>query len=96
MARVQDCAGSSGPAQSVKPMPTDYRIFLLTVWRDERAAEESDAALRFSLHDPRNGQRRGFGEPESLLAFLEVCLDAGNEGNPRGMDESAEQGGADR
>jgi hypothetical protein len=57
-------------------MPTHYRIFLLTVWRDASAATE-DAVLRFSLHDPRSDQRRGFSEAESLLAFLEARLDAG-------------------
>ncbi|HSN77197.1 MAG TPA: hypothetical protein VL334_19170 [Anaerolineae bacterium] len=57
------------------PLPTNYRIFLLTVWRDDSTAAEG-AALRFSLHDPRSRQRRGFSELEGLLAFLEARLDA--------------------
>jgi len=56
-------------------LPTNYRIFLLTVWRDDNAAANK-AVLRFSVHDPRSGQRRGFSEMESLLAFLEARLDA--------------------
>jgi hypothetical protein len=87
MAREQDCAGSPAPAQSVKPMPTDYRIFLLTVWRNDSSAAEG-AVLLYSLDDPRSGQRRGFGEPEGLLAFLAACLGAGDDGSPGGRDES--------
>ena len=62
------------------PLPTNYRIFLLTVWRNESGAAEG-TALRFSLDDPRSGQRRGFGEPEALLAFLAASLDAGDAAN---------------
>lgn len=56
------------------PLPANYRIFLLTVWRDDSTAAEG-AALRFSLHDPRTGQRRGFGESEALLAFLTESME---------------------
>jgi hypothetical protein len=63
------------------PLPNTYRIFLLTVWRDEGSAAEG-AVLRFSLDDPRSGQRRGFGEPAGLLAYLAACLDAGDAANP--------------
>ncbi len=55
----------------------NYRIFLLTVWRDDDAVANK-AVLRFSVHDPRSGQRRGFSEMEGLLAFLEARLDAGD------------------
>jgi hypothetical protein len=88
MTRQQGCVGSAGgPTQSAQPNPAGYRIFLLTVWRDDGMAE-GGGALRFSLDDPRSGQRRGFGEPEGLLAFLAACLDAGDDGNPGGPDES--------
>ena len=70
-----------------RPSPTSYRIFLLTVWRDDDI-DRKHPVLRFSLDDPRTGQRRGFGEPEGLLAFLAACLDAGDDGNPGGPDES--------
>lgn len=56
-------------------LPTNYRIFLLTVWRDD-GVPHGEGVLRFSVHDPRSGQRRGFSEMESLLAFLEARLDA--------------------
>ena len=61
-------------------LPTNYRIFVLTVWRDQGAAAE-EPVLRFSLHDPRSGQRRGFGESEVLLAFLEASLDTSADDN---------------
>jgi len=76
-------------------LPTNYPIFLLTVWRDEGSTAEG-AALRFSLDDPRSGQRRGLVEPDCLLAFLASWLAAGDDGDPGGPDGSNEQGGADR
>ncbi len=72
-------------------MPNTYRIFLLTVWRDVSSTAEG-AALRFSLDDPRSGQRRGFGEPAGLLAFLAACLDAGDAANQADPDEQWPQG----
>lgn len=59
-------------------MPTNYRIFLLTVWRDDSAADRTNI-LRFSLHDHRSDQRRGFGDIDALLAFLNECLDEREE-----------------
>ncbi len=59
-------------------MPTNYRIFLLTVWRDDSAADRENM-LRFSLHDHRSDQRRGFGDIDALLAFLDECLDERDE-----------------
>ena len=35
--------------------------------------------LRFSLHDHRSDQRRGFGDIDALLAFLDECLDERDE-----------------
>lgn len=67
-------------------LPTTYRIFLLTVWRDEGSAAEG-AALRFSLDDPRSGQRQGFSEWNSLLSFLEARLDAGEVANLENANE---------
>lgn len=57
------------------PLPTNYRIFLLTVWRTGSASGQGAAELRFSIDDPRSGQRRGFGTLNGLVAFLERSLD---------------------
>lgn len=76
-------------------MPSHYRIFLLTVWRDDSAAVE-DAALRFSIQDPRSSQRRGFSDLKGLGAFLEGCLDAAEVVSIGDSDESTKQGGSDR
>lgn len=56
------------------PLSTNYRIFLLTVWRDGGEAE-GPAALRFSLHDPRSGLRQGFSEADVLLAFAKASFE---------------------
>lgn len=75
-ARDKGGAGSlAGPDPPAARMPSHYRIFLLTVWRDDSAATDK-AMLRFSVHDPRSGQRRAFSDSQGLLAFLEVRLDA--------------------
>lgn len=93
MTRQRDCAGPpAGPAQSAQPIPAGYRIFLLTVWRSDSSTAQG-AQLRFSLDDPRSGQRRGFGEPEALFAFLEACLGAGDVVNLVNPYESTSQGG---
>lgn len=47
-----------------------YRVYLLTVWREDCAGESSSAGLRFSLKDPRTGERRGFAGVEALAAAL--------------------------
>ncbi len=73
-------------------MPTNYRIFLLTVWHDDSAADRK-SMLRFSLHDHRNDQRRGFGDIDSLLAFLNECLDESEE---TGDDEAEASSSAAR
>jgi hypothetical protein len=57
------------------PLPTNYRIFLLTVWRNGSAGGKDATELRFSIDDPRSGQRRAFGRIRDLAAFLERSLD---------------------
>lgn len=57
------------------PLPNNYRIFLLTVWRNGSASGHGTAELRFSIDDPRSGQRRAFGTLNGLVAFLERSLD---------------------
>ena len=54
--------------------PTQYRIFLLTVWRERKEGENSSQDLFYRLEDPRTGERRGFSNPEAVVAFLQVCM----------------------
>jgi hypothetical protein len=63
------------------PLPTNYRIFLLTVWRNGSAGEKDVTELRFSIDDPRSGQRRALGRLNELVAFLERSLDEAEDSN---------------
>jgi hypothetical protein len=47
--------------------PPSYRSYVLTCW----AEQGHDQTWRFSLTDPRTGQRCGFASLEALLAALE-------------------------
>ena len=44
-----------------------YQAYLLRLWL---AGDDDAAVWRASLEDPRTGERRGFADVESLLAFL--------------------------
>ncbi|MBV7339958.1 hypothetical protein KFU94_69470 [Chloroflexi bacterium TSY] len=57
--------------------PPHYRIYLLTVWKEETASEQPDDTgaqdiWRFCLEDPRSGQRRGFPNAIALAAALQT------------------------
>lgn len=53
-----------------------YRSYLLRFW-EERSAATGSAIWRFSLDNPRTGERHGFATLAALIAFLEgeVALD---------------------
>ena len=44
-----------------------YQAYLLRLWL---TGDDDTAAWRASLEDPRTGERRGFADVNSLLAFL--------------------------
>ena len=44
-----------------------YQAYLLRLWL---AGDDDAAVWRASLEDPRTGERRGFADVDSLLAFL--------------------------
>ena len=46
-----------------------YSVYVLRSWV-ERHASSGEAVRRFSLEDPRTGERRGFADLDALLAFL--------------------------
>jgi hypothetical protein len=55
--------------------PPPYHTFLLRCWQ-ERSTEGIEAikVWRFSLEDPRTGERQGFATLEALLASLQTAL----------------------
>ena len=59
----------------ILPTPPPYHTYLLRCWQ-ERSTEgiEEIKVWRFSLEEPRTGQRRGFASLETLLAVLQAEL----------------------
>ena len=51
--------------------PPRYRSYLLTFWEERSHDPSLPVVWRFSLEDPRTGERRGFGSLEALAAALE-------------------------
>ena len=51
--------------------PPRYRSYLLTLWEERSRDPAAPAVWRFSLEDPRTGQRHGFATLEALVAALE-------------------------
>jgi hypothetical protein len=51
--------------------PPRYRTYLLIFWEERSQDPAAPAVWRFSLEDPRTGQRRGFADLEMLIAALE-------------------------
>ena len=61
------------------------QIYLLRCWREGGMHRPPDDGRRFSLEDPRTGQRRGFASLAALVAALEATLPGGADerGPPR-------------
>jgi hypothetical protein len=64
---------------SPSPRPPCYRAYLLRCWREA-------TGWRFSLEDPRTGDRQGFAGPDALLAHLESTLTGRRAPEPGGRD----------
>ena len=58
--------------------PPRYRSYLLTFWEERGRDPQTPVVWRFSLEDPRTGQRRGFSGLEEVMAFLQTEL-VGNQ-----------------
>ena len=62
--------------------PSDYYSYLLRLWR----VGEEGVGWRASLHNPRTGERVGFGSVDELFGFLQRQIgtapesDTGQEG----------------
>lgn len=57
--------------------PPHYRTYLLTFWEERSHDPAASAVWRFSLEDPRTGERRGFADLETLLVALEEEVSGG-------------------
>ena len=55
---------------SILGKPPRYRSYLLACWEERSRGPDGPVVWRFSLEDPRTGQRRAFADPEALAAFL--------------------------
>ena len=51
--------------------PPRYRAYLLTFWEERSTDQRSPGLWRFTLEDPRTGQRRGFASLGALMEALE-------------------------
>lgn len=56
---------------SVFDEPPRYRSYLLTFWEERGRDPAVPVVWRFSLGDPRTGQRRAFATLPALIAALE-------------------------
>lgn len=56
--------------------PLCYRVYVLRLWQERPPSPARAAVWRFSVNDPRTGQRRGFGSLEGLIAFLQAQVGA--------------------
>jgi len=56
---------------SVFDEPPCYRSYLLTLWEERGRDADMPVVWRFSLADPRTGQRRAFATLGALIAALE-------------------------
>ena len=54
--------------------PPRYRSYVLTIWEERGGDPDALVVWRFSLQDPRTGQRRGFASLEKVMAFLRTEL----------------------
>ena len=75
--------------------PPRYRAFLLTFWEERSGHPDDRVVWRFSLENPRTGQRHGFASLEMLIAALQQFLaDAEEEGsgeNPRSSEHGRDR-----
>lgn len=61
-----------------QPRPPRYHHYILLMW-EERGADGSHAAWRFSLQDSQKEARIGFKNLEELTAFLEKWMNDSSE-----------------
>ena len=57
-----------------QPGSSGYCSYLLRCWQETTSTQLAAAAWRFSLEDPRTGERHGFASFDALIAFLHERL----------------------
>jgi hypothetical protein len=66
---------------SIFDKPPRYRSYLLTLWEERGRDPDAPVVWRFSLEDPRTGERRGFADLEALVAALRREMSESRGGN---------------
>jgi hypothetical protein len=59
--------------------PPRHRVFVLRYWEVRSQRPEPQAVWRFSLEDPRTGQRHGFATLAELVTFLGQEVEPGRQ-----------------
>ena len=67
--------------------PLRYHSYLLRFW-EVRGRVELPSVWRFSLTDPHTGERKGFADLETLVAFLRGQMAGEALSKEKGGDES--------
>jgi len=57
-------------AAQARNRPPHYYIYILTAWRDSGGIAPGDPPWRYSLENPRTGERHGFKDAAELHKFL--------------------------
>ncbi len=69
---------ASDKRETGAPAGPTYRAFLLRCWREAGAGPGGQAAWRFCLVEPGNGEtERGFASLEALMAYLRREVEGG-------------------
>jgi hypothetical protein len=61
--------------------PPRYRSYVLTFWEERSHDSDTPVIWRFSLQDPRTGQRLGFASLEEMVGFMRAEL-VSSQDNP--------------
>ena len=64
---------------SIFGKPPRYCVYVLRFWEERSRHPDRPGVWRFSLEDPRTGERRGFASLEAVVAFLRGQVE-GNKG----------------
>lgn len=67
-------SSNPNPDSPLHVNPPSYRSYLLRFW-EERSEQTEATAWRFSLEDPLTTQRYGFGDLDSLTAWLKTEIE---------------------
>jgi hypothetical protein len=65
---------------SIFDKPPRYRSYVLTFWEERSRDPDIPVVWRFSLQDPRTGQRHGFASLEEMVGFLRTELASNQDG----------------